>query len=177
MGNVFHKLFSSKKNDNLNGNSKKSRSRVVSDSAVSEPRMSPIHDNNNEVEGKPVSREIIITNEHFLPSQSNANHDESIETTRNEPEEDTSKSPFQRDFYPPAHEILVPLEKHRPRRSNVRRSTRTNQTDKSRSNSAGDVHESPLATNDLRYPATQTRSTSPGLSTCFQFPLLTYYLF
>ena len=34
------------------------------------------------------------------------------------------KSPFQRDFYPQPHEILVPLEKYRPRRSNIRRSVR-----------------------------------------------------
>lgn len=34
------------------------------------------------------------------------------------------KSPFQRDFYPQPHEILVPLEKYRPRRSNIRRSAR-----------------------------------------------------
>lgn len=37
------------------------------------------------------------------------------------------KSPFQRDFLP-SHEPLVSLEKSRPRRSNVRRSARLNQS-------------------------------------------------
>ncbi|OTF82385.1 hypothetical protein BLA29_008578, partial [Euroglyphus maynei] len=106
MGNILHSIYSRKKSNNS-----------IDDCQT------------NENDGK-LFRSSSKKSKKESIKFSNIDHDQPNE--QNLIKNDESKcdnykdhqSPFQRDFYPPPHEILVPLEKYRPRRSNIRRSAR-----------------------------------------------------
>ena len=67
----------------------------------------------------PVQNQAVVNHENIVPET-----EVSVETVHHEPV-NPEPSPFQRDYLP-SHQPLVALEKYRPRRSNIRRSSRMN---------------------------------------------------
>lgn len=149
MGNILRKLFPSKSNDNVcslvhktgtkvhdsNENNQvfvKSTRNTIPPTKINSLDSSPKSIRSTSLSAKSTSKNVSIVvssdlsgsvdSESFAQKCDSPVEEESLNSIgldNNEP------SPFKRDFSN-HHEILVPLEKYRPRRSNIRRSSRTN---------------------------------------------------
>ncbi|KAH9413265.1 hypothetical protein DERP_012976 [Dermatophagoides pteronyssinus] len=127
MGNILSSFFSRKqhensKKSNVSANNIHNCQRNENDEKLC--RSSTKKSKKSNIDPNKVLHNTYDQQNYCEPNQ----NDSVLKSKNGESESDNQKdhSPFQRDFYQPPHEILVPLEKYRPRRSNIRRSARIN---------------------------------------------------